>query len=407
MVIELDYEEQSVLDEIFELTHDEKSKNFWVKCIKELGSLPVLEEVRELKYQMHQKDIENPAKYLTVLLKKKMGKNKENAIVKQESQAQKYDKLKTYFENNQLTLLKELQPKNIPDDKQVEDKLMEQPYSKNHIPWLTFIGPEFFTLSTNKAKSDRILIKFQTMEGEVLVPVVRGKYHSDAKEYGILNAQHGKVLAAIKHLWATQGCQYHLYKNGSVCCYCYISTRELAKVMGWKDFGGHDLIWLTNIVTDLKAMPYFLDISKITDGKVKGYGFTLLNNVTLLAGDKGESLIKVEFSDPVSRQLLNRRAVSRDIELPQIRSELAFLLMLYLEPRLISLNGVELSKELKSLINDLKLPLAGWHQHVYKRKEQFEKALPEINGYKITDGRTMTVSIVKGLFDYLLVARLA
>ena len=42
---------------------------------------------------------------------------------------------------------------------------MKLPYSAKTLPWATFIGPDFFTLSTNKAKSDRVMAKFRVLGG--------------------------------------------------------------------------------------------------------------------------------------------------------------------------------------------------------------------------------------------------
>ena len=62
-----------------------------------------------------------------------------------------------------------------------------------------------------------------------------------------------------------------------------------------------------------------------------------------------------------TRQLLGRRVVSRPKNLLRMRSELAFVLRLYLEPILLS-RGTQKqhSIELLNLIQLLNLPTAGW-----------------------------------------------
>ena len=89
-----------------------------------------------------------------------------------------------------------------------------------------------------------------------------------------------------------------------------------------------------------------------------------------------------------------------------VRNELATLLWLYLEPILISLDGKEFSKQLKDIITDLQLPKASWHVRMYERKRVLGKALKEINGQYIADGRKMVLGVEKGFFDYMLTARL-
>src|SRR2546425_694387 len=68
----------------------------------------------------------------------------------------------------------------------------------------------------------------------------------------------------------------------------------------------------------------------------------------------------ISFSDPYSRQLLARRVVSRPRDLLKMRSELAFVLRLYLEPILLGRGiGSKHSIEFLHLIRVLNLPAAG------------------------------------------------
>jgi hypothetical protein len=68
----------------------------------------------------------------------------------------------------------------------------------------------------------------------------------------------------------------------------------------------------------------------------------------------------LNFSDPFSRQLLTRQVVSRPKEMLNERSELAFVLRLYLEPILIGRGiGRDHSIELLNMIRVLNLPNAG------------------------------------------------
>ena len=395
-----------LIDEILELTKDHKSRPFFEKALREIGEHVMAEEFGELKHQIRTGQVQNPAKYLTTLLKKRMvqvggDKAKQDPPVVQE-------KIKTYFEETQLTLFSNFRP--VKEEGEVDQGVMAVPYGKEIIPWATFISSSFFTLSTNKAKSDKVMAKFRTLDGEVsVVPLWRGRIKPGDRERGILTAEHAKVLAAIESLWVQQGCQRNKYPSGAVTCFCYVSIRDLAKALDWKSFSGQGLTWLTSMVYDLKTMPYYVDLSAMKLKNINGYGFSLLGDVELAEGKKRgqpETVLKVKFSTPLSVQLLERHAVSRPKELAHIHGELAFLIRLFIEPILIGLDGNEYNKTLADLIKELSLPAAGWHGHKGKRKQIFEKAVKELNAQKPADGRPIKVSIEKGLYDWMLSAKL-
>ena len=143
--------------------------------------------------------------------------------------------------------------------------------------------------------------------------------------------------------------------------------RRLAQLLGWRSFGGRDLDHLKRKVINLKVKGYYLEldaVEKLRRACMKGYGFTLIDGVKLV--DKTihrteQTILRMCFSDPYTRQLLSRRVVSRPKNLLKMRSELAFVLRLYLEPILLS-RGTQKqhSIELLNLIQLLNLPTAGW-----------------------------------------------
>ena len=396
-----------IIEDIIQLTGDTKSRAFWEKAVRILGENSVAEEFGELKCQLHNKQIHNPAKYLTKLLKNKL-KALEVERNKQPAPAIP-EKLKTYFEENQIALFSNLVPQTIGGE--AEKKEMAAPYSKETIPWATFMSSNFFTLSTNKAKSDVVQAKFRTADGEVtVIPMIRGRVKPKSKELGIPTVEHGRILAALENIWAQQGCPYHTYTDSkAVVCFCLVSIRELAGLLGYTTFGGQNLIHLTNKVWDLKNMAYYLDMAAVGFKNAINRGFSLLHSVELAEGMKHgqmETILKVEFSTQLSSQLLSRRAVTRPKQLAHIRSELGFLVRLYLEPILFSLNGETYSKSLSDLIKDLALPAAPWHKYKSKRRQVFLKALKSMHNQKTTDGRGIVLNIEEGLTDYLLTARL-
>lgn len=92
-----------------------------------------------------------------------------------------------------------------------------------------------------------------------------------------------------------------------------------------------------------------------------------------------------------------------------MRSELAFVLRLYLEVVLLS-GGTQKqhSIELRNLIRLLNLPTAGWHKYKSRRQAVFGKAIRELHGMKTTSGHRLDIQIRQGANtdDFMLVGRL-
>ncbi len=395
-----------LIDEIIKFTKDPQSRAFWEKAVRVLGEDQAAEELGELKSQIHTGAVREPAKYLTALLKRQM--EKRDVAGGQEQRHIEPKKLNTYFEKTQVALFSNLQPQTPIGE--AEQKAMELPYGKDMIPWATFVNSSFFTLSTNKAKSDVVQAKFRTMDGDVsVVQLIRGRIKPGGMERGIPTAEHGRVLAAIKNIWAQQGCQYDRDRNGAMVCFCRVSIRELAQLLGRSNFGGRDLTELADKVFDLKTLPYFMDLSGLGLKDIDGYGFTMLSKVDLVEGKRRgqpETVLRVDFSTPLSAQLIHRHAVTRPMELAQIQSELGFLLRLYLEPILLGMRMSVFSKQLKDLIVELALPPASWHKLKDKRMRMFFKALRSMKSPRTADGREILLSVEKGLSDWMLMARL-
>lgn len=390
-------QEKYVLSKIIRITGDTKSRAFWKKALKELGSRRVEEDVGELEHQMRMRKKDNPAAYLTTLLKERMNLN---ATPKKPA-----EKLNTYFEKTQQELFHHLRPVPIPKDDTGETENMPAPYSGKNIPWPTFIGPEFFTLSTDKRKSDKIIAQFRSIDGNVTeVPLIRGKISPDSKkEFGIPNIQHWRMLCALQIAWAQKKSELTKYDNKIKLCSVTVSAKELAKILGWKEWqhlGKENLRWLRDKIAELKAMPYHLLLSALGIKDLKGFGFYLIGDVCLLnkkARRGEETIFSVSFSSTVSWQLLNRHAVTRAKEMIHIRSELACKIWMYIEPILRKRGYHHIG--LKNLTEILHLPKSNWQKYKSKRKQIFERAFKELNGQKIADGRKILISTSKGVDD--------
>lgn len=399
---------------ILEITKSPQSIPFYQKTIATLGFAVVEGELGELRSRLHAGLIESPAKYFTTLLQKQLAPDKGGAAKRSEEVGSA--RQGEYHSPSALELFAELKPLPQGGEEGAAEKKMDFPFSTKSIPWATFIGPEFFTLSSNKAKSDRVIAKFRMMGGKVAeVPLIRGRFFPKDEDRGILTTEEGRILGAMECFWVEQGCRYATFGNGSVSCFCQVSFRELARLLGWESFGGKDLAHLKRKTINLKVKGYYLELDAIEEFRkagLRGYGFSLVDGFDLVDKVRHRleaTTVRVRFSDPYSRQLLARRVVSRPKDMLTMRSELAFLMRLYLEPILMS-RGVDgkHSIELLNLIEVLKLPAAGWHKFKSRRKTIFAKAVQELHGMKTTDGKSMDVQFDQGLNsnDFMLVARL-
>lgn len=415
----------ALIERILKLTRSPQSLPFYRKAIATLGEGIVDEELGELRYRMQLGQVNHPGKYFNALLKKRLEAVRNPRSQKELGPSGSPPRTngrpppqdnRSYHNSSGRELFTELAPIKAQEVGPAAAGTMESPYSANTIPWATFIGPEFFTLSTNEAKSDRVMAKFRVLGGRVTeVPLLRGRLFPKDQERGILTAEDGRILGAIECLWIEQGCQYAQFGNGSVSGHCSVPIRRLAQLLGWRSFGGRDLDHLKRKVINLKVKGYYLELDAVEELRkdgMKGYGFTLIDGVDLV--DKirhrmEQTILRIRFSDPYSRQLLARRVVSRPRELLKMRSELAFVLRLYLEPILLARRtGKEHSIGLVKLINVLNLPAAGWHKYKSRRRAIFGKAIRELHGMKTTSGHRIDIQIRQGMNarDFMLVGRL-
>lgn len=397
---------EDLIERIVSVTNSSESRTFYRKAIVQIGIGLSEELLGELKYQMNVQDISSPAKYFTTLLKKEMQTNLQNVgnEVLNGGGIDESPSLigKSYLSATPTDLFEELKPLAAAPFKITETQNMPSPYGKNFIPWATMIGPEFFTLSSNNAKSDRVELKVRTLDGQTFkVPMIRGRVVADpnAKEHGILTPEHGRILGSLELIWVHQGSRYIAGDNGSLNCYCIVYLRELARNLGWKSYGGRQMTELKDKLFDLKSIPYYLEFENTQISK-KGYTFTFLEQVNLkniIERGVDKSVVEITFSHQYSYQLLSRRVVSRPREFIQTKSEMAFLLRLYIESIIYKRKLDDPFKiELGNLIKILNLPHAGWHKFKSLRRSQFSKAVKEINTMKTADGRSFKVSISDG-----------
>ena len=386
--------------------------------LKEIGEDRVMAQLRDTQDIMRTGDIKEPIKvfisYLAEIVTAKK-ETRDNQIP---------DKIQTYFDMDQTSLLQRFENTSLSidfssdlenEDAVIEDMLMEHPYSDNNIPLITMMDASWFTLGNNKDKSDKVDIILRTMDGgSVKVKMLRGRARPNAEEQGILSVSHAKLFSALTLAWVQRGCKYRKIKTRDghekyIECVLYITARDLSKLLGWKQFGGSDLTRLTDWLGHLHTRPYYIDLREING---KGYNFKLLRDVQILdyvnKNGRQETFYEIIFHPLISGMLLDRRAAVRAKDLIDVDNQVAFLTKLHIEPRLLSrikrgTNRYE--KTLKKLIEDMCLPKASWHLFGSQRKKQFEKIVKSIDGTSITTGQILRVHIEKGESDYLLVAK--
>ena len=397
-----------LIDEILKITKSPQSTNFYKKAIKELGEGRVEEELGELKHQIRLGKVKDPAKYLTTLLNKQI---KANPTTEQP----KTNQLATYKSSDQIQLFAELKLKDETVDERGVTSIEDIIYQEDIIKFPTLISSGFFTLHTNKSKSDEVPIKLVTHDGILNGTLVRGKIKRGTQEKGILTSFDARVFLAIIHIWQGKRCKTSTERTDSgeqhLTGIVRFSINELIyKVyLNIKKPGSKNQVDFINSLTRLCDIPYSI---YCTDGTTEIYhGFTLLGTPSLTGIRRGRQTektgITVMLSPEITRQYINKHYLNRNEQLTKVRSEIAFLLWLYLEPRLESIGeDKQYHAELKHLIEELYLPEAQWHKEPARRKRHFDEAIAELNNKKTGSGKTINARIEKGIFDYILIAKL-
>jgi hypothetical protein len=380
-----------VIDKIIELTGDNKSLKFWEKAVRELGEDRVSAAVTDLKCTMRGQDIENPAKYLTKMLKAEMEKAE-----KPVRETNPYPESEEIF----ITTLKRAD--HIQDNGKND---MLSTFSGKTIPMPTFLSCDFFTLSTTKEKSDCVNYTLRTQDGKSSLKLHRGKIESGATEaHGIPTIQHYKVLSAIIVLWSMKA------KGEGGAFDVVVSAQEIAKLLGWKTaakLSGSNTKWLRAIVSELHMKPYAIEYEEGESKAKRCIAFWLLGDVKIYweKAKRGEkTFFQINFSQTIADQLKKRNVVSRSQKILQIKSELGTMLWMWLEAQLRA--NRESCINLSNLIDALQLPPAKWHKYKSQRRNVFAKAVKDLQGRDLIEGEEIHIEIVEGKSDYMLKSRL-
>lgn len=390
-----DQDEIDLVDEMVQLTGSDQSRRFYRMMIKRHGYEPVRSECGELRTLLQTKAgtpdaIQNPGAFLTKLLTDLDFSDPEP--YKGKPKHHFFESLEEHVQSLAITPIKA-------DDVIEYSAAMPAPYSGQGIPWPTAIGPEFFTLSTNKAKSDIVMTSLRTsFDQTVEVPLARGKGFPSDLEWGIATAEDSRIVKALIIMWQEDGCKT---TDGRVKkCWVKFAIRKLARTMGYTNFGGKNLKYLAQRLSRLGSIMYYLDLAGLpgfkNDTDTRTIYFIDKPSVAESgSGKRKEMFFIVTFSEFLSRTLYRRKTITRHRDLVLQTNEIALLFQDYIESRA---KDEEENKKgfvigLSTLIEKLFLPPAAWHKYKSKRLQNFDKAIKELNGSTTWDGDAFFASL--------------
>lgn len=396
-----DFERASALvGRILAVTNSENSKPFYFQAIERHGLDRVAGQLSDLEHYQRtgagtENEVKDPAAYFTWLLKQL-----DAATPAAAAEAKPNGKALTCFFDSPEELYAHLLES--PNEKPLityTGKMLD-PFSDAGIPWPTFMGPEWITLSTNKKKADEVTTTIRLNNGTSYdAPLLRGQGFRGDNEWGILKPKDRKILRALTRLWINAGSKK---TEGEVeKCWVDITIRQLAAEMGYTNFGGNNLKDLKRDLTRLESLAYGIDFKNVPGSerfgsnvkRVKFIELSRMTDLTQKGGKKTAMVMRVHFSEFYSRQLLARKVVTRAKRPTKQLSELAELIQDYIESRVrAGEDGFEIT--LTNLIARLFLPFARWHRFKSKRKQVFSKALKELNTATTWEGDPFAAEIV-------------
>lgn len=375
-----------LLKEIISKLHPSKEIiPFYEKSIQILGIDRVRGFLKDIELDSKHGHVANKAKLFTYWLKEALPKTE----LRKGNVSKKYNNIQQLIDELSLKTNKE------------QDIIIELPSRKNGIekPILTSIYP-FFTLSTNKNKSDEIAIKIKTYEGDTEGILIRGRLFKNSEERGILNVSDSRVFDCILDIWKAQDCRVSLVKSDKseqsfMTGVVKFSLQALAEKYGIQRSGASDK-WILKSLERLKATPYCLLIG---DGNHdKWYGFYLISGLTITGRNKKEKSDKIEIfislSPEITRQYYNRHYLPYSKGSIKLRNELAYLMWQYLERIIEARNGIPDTVTTLKLIEKLHLPPASWHLYKSTRWREFNKAIVALKDMKTAKSNATSIEWV-------------
>ncbi|GHT65549.1 hypothetical protein AGMMS50222_08050 [Endomicrobiia bacterium] len=390
--------EKDLLEEIKDYAKDTHSDKYFSKKIKQFGEGIAREILSESRYQHRLGNIKKTKKEHITYLFESDPANKEKPPFKTANKS-----IKT-IGDKKTNLLKFVDI--VKASKEI-DKTINAPYIEKSLSSareinqflkvLTLTDNAFFSQTTNPKKTEEvILMSYPTMiQGkEKYITLVKGKAFKNDKARGMLKIFNHRVIYALTSVWEEYGSWYMEYTNNTKICFCNVSVKNIADMLGYKnlyDLGGRQYTKIKRAISDLENTPFYFDFSEL-EGEVKSVTFKFLQTATFTEyrNNNIPTTIRVEFSPLYSNMLMERQTIRRSKALCKIKNSLMFLLLNHVEKSLIKVGRFKAN--LMTLINSLKLNNAKWHNFKGNRKKEFEKITEseDFKNYILSDGSTMS-----------------
>lgn len=399
-------EVEQAADYAVDFTESPESRLFFLKAGLRLTAGQVIEACHEIKMREHSHrfPVKDRAKYVIWTLKewmKEAGVDDEGGVSRPCAQEGSRP-----LSQRPLEAFRSLP---VPANLRPTERTMDIPYSRKWLPWFREIGNEMFTLTNETADWDVVNTQVDMNGDLVPVELFRGKLApDDRKPQGILTVGDIRTLIAAVKSWsdASRG-KYDDFQTGAKTITHIVEAQQLCEYLGIST-GGKQIADVTNSLLKHKRTGYYYRFLK---PGLEGFSFQFISNVEIL--DKRENRLRrrhlrITFSEPYSRQLIDRNVVSRPLSMLQIRGDLAFKLAVEIFP-VLKKRG-EFASELNPLIDKIGLKRTGWSaMNGYKslRLREFEKPVKELNGLNCGDGRVLCVWIAQQINpkDFCLEAR--
>lgn len=251
----------------------------------------------------------------------------------------------------------------------------------------------FFTYPSDKRQSSKVNIKIKFENGSYKeYDLYRGLFYKGDKGSGQLNTTHAKILLAIIHLWQQQGSKF-ADKNGYFAI-VNVSIRELAEILGYKQFGGKNFKDLFDKVMDLTKVPNLLVSGEET------FSMQFLSNlgVSSIANERQKTVINLQINPFISKQLYERKAFLRNPDIYRIKNPTAFKFLICYDKKIFKGNTLKL--DVKEVAKDLQL-----ESRMDSIIRTLKTAIQELNNYELHENYLLKVELVKEDKKYFVIAQ--
>jgi hypothetical protein len=270
------------------------------------------------------------------------------------------------------------------DIQNLELTSMPNKYGIKDVAAFSLFDSKFFTYPNDKRKKAKVELNIRFDNGTIKTyDLYRGQLTLNDIGRGQLTTTHARIFLAIIHIWQKQGCKFADAKGWFSAV--DISMRELAKQLGYQKVSGADYRRLLQRVKELSDFPVILA------DKLEAYTFTFLGDViarTLKKNKTNKLMLRLTFNPFISKQLYERRAVSRNPECYRIKNPTAFKFLLCYDKRIIKGNNLKL--EIHEVAKDL-----GLVDRLSDVILSLKTAIQELNGYELNDQYQLYAELIK------------